>query len=1316
MRKYIFAILSVLISSTYVLGQTASVTAGCAELQVVFSAPDAATYFWDFGNGSFSDLQNPEHSYIQAGDYTATLYDTQGGTQIGSSIDITVYPEVEFDVNADIVQGCAPLEVNFQTFINAHPDLDITDIIWTFGDGSSGEGDMVNYTYNRPGIYSISLKVKTSNDVKCDNPQIFEDFIIVEGASTGFTVSKETICETPAEFFIVNETSNDEGATYLWEYGNGDTSEEENPLSYTYAEEGVYIMRLTTTTPAGCMTSFTKTLTVGSPVINIPNLRLCKSIEQQITNGTIADEYLWNFDNTDIVTLSQTDITAQSPIVLFPTDGEKTVTLTATSEAGCSTTETITFIVEALNSNFSYDPVLTCQDSFSYNLQAEDTSMASYQWTNEATGIDGTTTSEPNIEFLYVHPVRDEYYYNSPDSIVTQLIVTSITGCVDTTELSLGVQKAEAIFIPDTDEACVPYTITFEDRSYSAAEIHERQWDFGDGTSIQVGSQDTIIEHTYNEAGVYIVTLEVEDENGCYDRSRDVAITIKEIPQDTLLAGALCPECEVEVDPSDSIIVYYCVGDSYTFNSSTNGGNTHIESVDGLLSTCWNGGQTDYIFTDPGPFNFAATVEIERVFVDSIYYPNPIDVLGSRSIIKYQGECSTPFTYILNASASKEADTYAWYIENTLISNEITFSHTFDNTGDYNIFLETSRDEHPQCIPHRDSTIIHVRDINAVMDIGDIFCDNITYELNAGGSKDAGGGPDCLSKYTWTFDDQLNKTTTDNIVGHTFLPGYQKVVLTATDYNGCTHSTEKYINVYGMETEFDLDSTLCLNSLVELTNLTVADTSLISWDWNFGADSSVVQDPIYSFSDADFDSEYMGDTITIDLIVTDAIGCMDTISKTVSTYTITSGMTIDNGPKICVGEVINFGALDYTDNGSSLDYAWDFQDYGMSVDREPSITFTDNGDFIATLTYTELSTGCTGELDTLINVFNEPIADFVTDKDDLDVICFPEQIAFTNNSIEDGPVLYIWDFGNGANSNLENPVIPFDKGEWEVTLVVRSFYGCTDTVSKTITLVGPEGDFSVDKSFICPGEEITLTLENAVDVNSFTWDLGNGVQVDDINPLTYTYNPLSSISTFTPTLIIRTNDGGCEKIQALPITISSLDGDFSFTTGLCPGEISFDSDFINAENYIWDIGGTIIEGNPNPSVNIPTDSETIDVHLTVTDQSDCVIERRQTIDRPNFAGQIPEFPNVFSPNGDNINPTFNPIYDPNALENEIIVKTFRVYNRWGELLYDNDNPLGGWNGSYKGEIVPPDVYAYFIELEIDGCESIIKKGNVTVIK
>ena len=398
-----------------------------------------------------------------------------------------------------------------------------------------------------------------------------------------------------------------------------------------------------------------------------------------------------------------------------------------------------------------------------------------------------------------------------------------------------------------------------------------------------------------------------------------------------------------------------------------------------------------------------------------------------------------------------------------------------------------------------------------------------------------------------------------------------------------------------------------------------------------------------------------------------------------------------------------------------MTYEWDFGINGSSNEDMPSVVFTESGNQLVTLTYTEDATGCQGTLDTVINVLPTPEASFITDQDSAEFICFPEQIQFTNTSIVEAEnAFYMWDFGNGAMSDIEDPLIPFDKGSYEVQLIILTQDGCSDTTTQTYVLVGPEGDFTVDKENICPGEEITFTLENPVDLFSYTWDFGDGVQIDDQSPVTHIYDPQSSVNMFTPTLILRSDENGCELIQNIPINVSSISANFTDTTGICPGEISFLSEFVNPQTIEWIIDGQVITGDPNPSVAIQSDRETIEVELNVTDANGCAVKRVRTIVNPE-KGLI-QYPNVFSPNGDALNATFNVVYDQNDFAGQLNIVEFKVYNRWGELLYNNETPDTGWDGRYQGDVVPADIYAYFIEVSIDGCSLPMKKGNVTVIK
>jgi gliding motility-associated-like protein len=91
-------------------------------------------------------------------------------------------------------------------------------------------------------------------------------------------------------------------------------------------------------------------------------------------------------------------------------------------------------------------------------------------------------------------------------------------------------------------------------------------------------------------------------------------------------------------------------------------------------------------------------------------------------------------------------------------------------------------------------------------------------------------------------------------------------------------------------------------------------------------------------------------------------------------------------------------------------------------------------------------------------------------------------------------------------------------------------------------------------------------------------------------------------------------------------------------------------------------------------------------------------------------------PNVFSPNGDGVNDIFKPFTD----ENVKTLKVFRIFNRWGDLIFERKNIdatttiIDGWDGYYNGQPVQTDVYVYHIELEYKDGKVVQLYGDVTL--
>jgi gliding motility-associated-like protein len=85
-------------------------------------------------------------------------------------------------------------------------------------------------------------------------------------------------------------------------------------------------------------------------------------------------------------------------------------------------------------------------------------------------------------------------------------------------------------------------------------------------------------------------------------------------------------------------------------------------------------------------------------------------------------------------------------------------------------------------------------------------------------------------------------------------------------------------------------------------------------------------------------------------------------------------------------------------------------------------------------------------------------------------------------------------------------------------------------------------------------------------------------------------------------------------------------------------------------------------------------------------------------------------PNAFSPNNDQRNDIF-------LVRSGFLTEMhLRIYDRWGELVFESRDLNKGWDGRFKGETVPPDVYVYTVEGTCFDRAEFRKQGNVTVIR
>jgi gliding motility-associated-like protein len=210
-------------------------------------------------------------------------------------------------------------------------------------------------------------------------------------------------------------------------------------------------------------------------------------------------------------------------------------------------------------------------------------------------------------------------------------------------------------------------------------------------------------------------------------------------------------------------------------------------------------------------------------------------------------------------------------------------------------------------------------------------------------------------------------------------------------------------------------------------------------------------------------------------------------------------------------------------------------------------------------------------------------------------------------------------------------------------------------------------------------------------LQNYIWDFGNNLVPQDTFIAQSTYvNP----GTYHVSLTV-TDLSGCSNTLTLSDFITVFeDPEVHFTTSpitptmLNPTLDFNDASYPNIVGWEW-LFDTLGNSNyENPSFTFPGDSGTYYVTLIVEDGNTC----KDTLTKKIFIrSEIALFlPNSFTPNGDGINDSFT----PKGFGISEQAYAFLIFNRWGELVFETNNVLEGWDGTFKDELLPSGVYAW----------------------
>lgn len=213
-------------------------------------AGQSASYEWDMGNGETIQGENPgNYDYGTYGTFVIDLFVTNGACSDTSSQTVQIIPPPPIANFLGPASGCAPLTVAFED----ESDY-VTSWNWFFGDGGTASVSDPVYTYYQPGTYTVTLTVEgilPGTTASMTQEAIIE---VYPTAVAAFTVTPSEISVPGDPVYMVNLSQGAE--IYTWDFGDGNSSDEMNPVHY-YQEEGVYTITLTANNQFNCPSSYT---------------------------------------------------------------------------------------------------------------------------------------------------------------------------------------------------------------------------------------------------------------------------------------------------------------------------------------------------------------------------------------------------------------------------------------------------------------------------------------------------------------------------------------------------------------------------------------------------------------------------------------------------------------------------------------------------------------------------------------------------------------------------------------------------------------------------------------------------------------------------------------------------------------------------------------------------------------------------------------------------------------------------------------------------------------------------------------------------
>lgn len=1064
--------------------------------------------------------------------------------------------QINVQFTSDKQSGCLPLLVNF---INNSTPSDNATYKWSFGNGNYSTLKNPQAAYIQAGNYTISLIVTFENE---SDTLILKDFITVfPKPIANFTTKTENNGCVPLRVEFMDLTNSQTPIIeHIWDFGDGKMSFDVNPQT-TYEKTGFHTVSLRVVDENGCESSTFKNNIIK--VVEKPNVEFsslpnfnCKApssiefLNETTDNYTVS--YDWSFgDGTN-----STDI---SPNHIFQNNGTYDVQLIAKNEHNCSDTLLKTEYVKIgdVNSDFIISNTKFCKND-SIKFINKSINATEYYWNFG----DGSSSVEENP--IHIYPNSGNY--------VVSLTAKNGINCIETFSKTVSIDYLKANFTVDKNFSCSDSIIVnFTDLSENATEW---EWHFGNGkTSTHKNNRTTYYSDGYFHIE-FADTLIITNINGCKDflvKEKNIIISIP---------NALCT-------PNNTYLYNNQTKGCFPLNVNFQDQSTYNSSNDYIVSRMWD-------FGDGSTTANATNISHE--------YKNVGEYDAKFTVTTNLG-CSTSFDVKVLVGNKQNPDFIVEGIDSMCANYEFHFRSKSSDENLIDEYFWTFSDKSYDFIKDVNHSFLDTGYCSASLSVGYNGCwsdiktiEKIVYTTGALGTFTA--IKNCENPLSINFNDNIIDATKwywnwgDNQTDHSMTNSPSHIYEKSGDYivtlvslnenNDCMFVQEQSIRVRSVDSKIKTDKVVgCVG--LEL-NLNPNDSKDIfpnfyfeGKNYNFKWIFPETNETEYSNSIQKHSFNKVGKN-TVQLIITDMNGCLDTSSLSIIIYDVKSNFDVDL-KTACAPFNVQFSNQSVADT-TIQSYSWNFGDKLISQEINPKHNYTKKDNYDVTLITTDVL-NCK---DTLVFTdfidIRKPQPQISISKQE---ICVGETLNF--NETQEITMNHFWDFGNGKTSTLANADNTYlNNGIFDISLKVTDELGCDSTTifNNFIDVHNyPTVDFVTDTTYsdCYPFLVKFSAITESFDSLNFQWDFGDGKTSEIENP-THSYTIPGD---FNIKLKVQNNIACADSIEKPKyIHVGGPYAEIIKSETICKGvEYPFTlKNQMNIFNFKWDMGdGTIKFGD-----------------------------------------------------------------------------------------------------------------------------------------